>query len=87
MFSGASSVGLCDETINNIVDILKPYLRDQSGLPPDADAKVEYLVSQLYGLSKDDYEHIFNALEDVEELVPVKCLKSITIEDVFSRGY
>lgn len=86
MFTKDSSLGSYTKIVDNITQLLKSYLLDQSDLPPDIDARVEYLVAKLYGLSRDDYKYIFDTLEEVEELIPVKCLKKITINDIFSFG-
>lgn len=71
------------EATRQIVELLRSYLKKGEGLPPEIDAKVEYLVANLYGLSRNDYERIYETLEDVEELVPIKALKTISICDIF----
>lgn len=71
------------ETIKQIVSLTRPYLMEGIGLPPKVDAKVEYLVSSLYGLSKKHYEYIYDTLMDVEQLLPVKSLNVVSINDIF----
>jgi hypothetical protein len=41
------------------------------------------MVSQLYGLKKSDYEIIFNTLNSVENLLPVRALKICDVNDIF----
>jgi len=71
------------DTAKHIAELLKPHLIKGKGLPPKVDAEVEYLVSSLYGLSKSHYGHIYATLGDVQELLPIKSLKTISISDIF----
>lgn len=71
------------ETINQIVTLTKPYLMGRAGLSPKVDAEVEYLVSKLYGLSRKHYKYIYDTLMDVEQLLPVKSLGVVSINDIF----
>lgn len=71
------------ETINQIVTLTKPYLMEGAGLPPKMDAEVEHLIARLYGLSRKHYEHIYDTLMDVEQLLPVKSLGAVSINDIF----
>ncbi len=48
-----------------------------------SDARIEYLVGKLYGLSQDDYKIIYHTLEQIENLLPVRQLKSVTVKDIF----
>ena len=70
--------------VHQIAELLKPYLINNEGLPPEIDAKVEYLISILYGLTEEHYERIYEALDYVEELQPIKALKRVTISDIFN---
>lgn len=67
-----------------IVKLLKPYLEKQEALPESVDAEVEYLVSLLFGLHKNDYDVIYKTLSDTQGLIPVKTLASVSVEDIFS---
>jgi adenine-specific DNA-methyltransferase len=74
---------LTSEAISQIVTLTKPYLMEGAGLPPKADAEVEHLVARLYGLSKKHYEYIYDTLMDVEQLLPVKSLGAVSVNDIF----
>lgn len=50
------------------------------------DAQIEYLVSQLFGLKKTDYDIIFDTINDVQQMIPFKRLLNITKEDIFTNG-
>lgn len=69
-----------------IHQILAPYLSSSKALPPATDAKVEYLVADLYGLSERHYQCIYDTLRDVEQLLPIKSLNVISIVDIFCRS-
>ncbi len=72
-------------TIQEIVLLIKPHLKAEQGLPPDVDAKLEYLISTLYGLSQNHYDHIYDTLKDVQQLLPIKALKTVTVNDIFQQ--
>jgi len=74
------------KTARQIKQMLAPYLSERKTLPPDADAKIEYLVANLYGLSKRHYRCIYDTLRDVEQLLPIKSLNVISIVDIFGRS-
>ncbi len=57
--------------------------RDGHNIEPAVDAVVERLVADVFGLSREDYEHIFDTLYALQDLLPVRALKSITVGDIF----
>ena len=69
--------------IHSIVSILKPLLTEGRELPIEDDCRIEFMVAQLYGLRKHDYETIYKTLNSVEELLPVRALKKIELNDIF----
>jgi len=71
------------DAANEIVKTLKPLLLEGKGLPPAVDAEIEFLVASLYGLSHRDYERIYDTLDDVEQLLPVKALQTVSASDIF----
>ncbi|NQT29184.1 MAG: N-6 DNA methylase [Candidatus Saganbacteria bacterium] len=71
--------------INKLVNLVSPYLKTNKGLPNDIDAKVENIISQLYCLSKNNYRFIYKALDEAEQLLPIKALKNIGINDIFNN--
>ncbi len=71
--------------IKSITRIAKPYLQKNKPLPPSVDAKIEYLISKFFKFTKNDYAKIFNGLNKAEELLPVRALKEIKLNDIFSE--
>jgi hypothetical protein len=68
---------------DRLVRTLKPYLAGRIELPPRVDAEIEYLAAKLYGLSDEDYARIYQTLQDVEDLLPIRSLKMVSIDDIF----
>jgi DNA-directed RNA polymerase subunit RPC12/RpoP len=71
------------DIVQSIVNILKPFLIDNRNIPVKDDIRIESMVAQLYGLKKSDYEIIFNTLNSVENLLPVRALKICDVNDIF----
>jgi len=71
------------QIVHSIVNILRPFARNNQEISKEADAKVEQLVAELYGLKKSDYKLIYATLDSVEELLPIRVLKKIRIDDIF----
>lgn len=71
--------------IRAITKILRPYLKKNKPLPASVDAKIEYLVSKFFKFTKNDYLNIFDGLNNAEELLPIKALKQIKMDDIFSK--
>jgi hypothetical protein len=55
-----------------------------TGVPPEVDAKIEHHVANLFGLTRADYETIYETLNNVQALLPVRALKNIPLEAIFS---
>jgi hypothetical protein len=68
-------------TIQRIVSLLRPVLKDGKKPTMEIDLKLELLIGKLFSLTKNDYKIIFNAIEESDELLPVLDLKSISIDD------
>lgn len=66
-----------------IAKSLRPFLSRQRDVPDSVDAKVERLVAELYGMTRRDYKHVYATLNAVEELLPVRALKSVRPSDIF----
>lgn len=56
-----------------------------TGISPEIDARIERHVANLFGLSRADYETIYATLNSVEALLPVRSLKSVPLDAIFSR--
>jgi hypothetical protein len=74
------------DVVKQISRLLCPYLKKCKLPSTTVDAKLERLVARLLGLSKKDYKVIFSTLESLEELLPVRALRRISIDDVFVDG-
>lgn len=73
------------EYMVEISKLLVPHLRKNQGVPKEVDARTEFLISNMIGLTKKDYGTIYNAINQSEELAPVKALKNIKTEDIFQQ--
>lgn len=51
-------------------------------LSPRQDLQIESLVGRLFGLSLKDYGIVFDALDQADELLPVKALKTVDYSDL-----
>jgi len=61
--------------INEIVLLLRPQLKIGRPLK-QIDMKVESLIGKIFVLTKKDYRIIFNAINELDELLPVRELKN-----------
>lgn len=71
------------ERIMDISNRLKSVLEKNQPLPDKLDAELEGMVAKLYGLNKEHYDAIFKVLDKAQELIAVKALKNIKVDDVF----
>ncbi|RTE85596.1 MULTISPECIES: N-6 DNA methylase [Gammaproteobacteria] len=72
------------EEILSISSEIKESLKQGELISETLDARCEKLIAALYGLNKKDYKSIFIAIEKSQELLSVKALKNIKIEDIFN---
>lgn len=72
------------QLVSQIKHLVSPILLDNKILPRETDAEVERIVATMYGLTKDHYKHIYDTLSEVEQLLPIKALNAISIDDIFS---
>ena len=70
--------------IDKILSILKPNLRKRSP-SKDEDILIELLIGTLFSLEKHDYEVIFNTINESEELLPIRELKRLKLEDILEK--
>ena len=71
------------DAVGEIARLLRPYTRKGTEPPIAVDASVEKLVADLYGLTKAHYRIIYATLHSVQELLPVRTLKRVRLEDIF----
>ncbi len=69
----------------NEIEHAARLIREQSetGLDPATDALVENLVARAFGLDRQDYEQIYKTIFSVQDLVPVRAMKAISVDDIF----
>ena len=70
--------------VRHIVRILRKYQGKSRALSNEDDAAIERMIAHIYGLHQKDYILIFRAINEVEDLIPIRALKSINVSDVFS---
>ena len=74
-------------TLARLTALVKQNVKaNDSVFPKEIDAEIEYLISQLFGLSKTDYDIIFQAINEVQQMIPFRRLLTITKEEIFSNG-
>ncbi|WP_213611375.1 N-6 DNA methylase [Pseudoalteromonas sp.] len=64
---------------------LKKLISNYKEIPVTLDAKIELLVSKIYGFTRADYEKKYAMLKTAENLKPIQALKRVSIEQIF-RG-
>lgn len=73
----------CLDAVQEITELLLPYTRNGKPITEKLDAKIERLVAYIYNLSRDDYKAIYSTLDNVEQLLPVRALRKISVADIF----
>lgn len=69
--------------VKEIAEIVRGSIKFGRPIDRLADAKVERLVAKLFGLTKNNYKTIYSTLNQLEGLLPVRQLQSVTINDIF----
>lgn len=78
-----------DETqaiLCRITTLIANNIKKNHNLSDETDAEIERLVATLFHLTKDDYSVIFDALNEVQQMIPFKRLLNININDIFKHG-
>jgi adenine-specific DNA-methyltransferase len=68
---------------DTLTALVRPVLRGGNPLTARLDALVERHVARLLGLTRSDYKAIYDTLDTVEALLPVRALKSVALSHVF----
>ena len=71
--------------VDAISKVLRPYLSKGKQPPGKIDAQVERLVAKAFGLTRHDYRWIYGTLGEVQQLVPIRVLRAVTIDQVFAK--
>jgi len=69
--------------VQEIADLLRPFALEGREPSVEVDARVEFLVATLYGLTRVHYETIYSTLDSVQDLLPIRTLKRVGIDDIF----
>lgn len=73
--------------LDRVTALVKANVKtNDSVFPNQIDAEIEYLISQLFGLRETDYDVIFQAIKEVQQMIPFRRLLAITKEDIFRNG-
>jgi len=72
------------EKITNITNELREALKSGKPITNELDTRCERLIANIYGLNEKDYKSIYTAIDKSQELLSVKALKNIKINDIFS---
>ncbi len=70
--------------VTSITKLVTENANHKHDISPASDAKIEHLVAELFGLSTSDYDSIFSTLHKIESLKPVRALKNINTNFIFS---
>lgn len=70
------------DILEEITELVRPHLKEGE-LPDDVDAEVEALIAEIYGLTREDYEIIYNTINSSQNLMAINALKNIRIDDIF----
>lgn len=73
--------------LDRVTALVKANVKaNDSVFPNQIDAEIEYLISQLFCLRETDYDIIFQAINEVQQMIPFRRLLTITKEDIFRNG-
>lgn len=75
------------ETIKKITKIVYNEVSINSGqnISKESDIYIEYLIAKLFGLSKNDYAIIFEALRACQQLKPISRLLNCQPKEIFKK--
>lgn len=72
--------------VKEITRMVRKQLKEGAGvMMASVDARIEYRISKLFNLTKSDYRIIFDAINSAEELLPIKALKNLGINEIFDQ--
>ncbi|AHM76350.1 N-6 DNA methylase [Yersinia hibernica] len=70
--------------INSMNETIRKTLSSGFEITKDIDIEIERVVAEIYGLTVDDYNSIYSAIDKSQELISVKALKKISVNDIFN---
>ena len=75
------------DCLMHITDLVKKNSRVSSdNFSIDADAKIEHLIARLFGINQSDYEVIYKAINEVQQMIPFSRLLRVTAKEIFNNG-
>lgn len=85
------NIDVNDADTRNILTQITEIVRKNSNVngdnfSTDADARIEHLIAKLFGIRKSDYEVIYNAISEVQQMIPFKRLLKVSINEIFKNG-
>lgn len=67
-----------------IASLVKKCTRRQRSVTSSEDAAIEKALAKVFSLTKEDYEFIYRTIDKFEELLPVRALKKVGIDEIFN---
>jgi hypothetical protein len=74
------------EVLEKMAEIIRPHVRANRVPSPEDDARIERLVARVFGLDLQDYKSIYQTLDSIEPLLPVRTLLQLRLADIFSSS-
>lgn len=71
--------------LHEVEKLVRATCKENDGISEQHDAMIEKLVASLYGLTPKDYESVYETIDTVQDLLPVRALKHISLIDIFGR--
>lgn len=71
--------------LHEIEKLVGATCKENDGVSEQHDAMIEKFVASLYGLTPKDYEYVYETIDTVQDLLPVRALKHISLTDIFGR--
>ncbi len=68
--------------VSLICSTLGTRIHNGTALDEREDAQIESSIAKLYGLKKKDYQRIYSMIDNVQDLLPVRALKRVALEDL-----
>lgn len=75
-------IELFREEIVAVAQALSPR-NGSKGVTKESDIQLEQVIARCFGLVRADYDRIYETLNELQELLPVRALKNISVDDIF----
>lgn len=74
------------ETLSRITTLVEQIAKDDKDISPEKDSEIERYVAGLFGLNKQQYQIIYDAIKGVQQMIPFRRLGTISPEHIFGNG-